>query len=257
MAKRQKFVTMKVEGLGELLSDLKRLGRKVGMTSGEAVSDLAQTGTRGLAAATLPKGLTGKQEAKLKESIDMDIKQTYTGVGQTYHRLSKRSRRAGAAYLSAVKSGNTQGADRITEKYLSANTLASFDSGSALRRRRTSRGRVPNQGGNPEALLNRSGVKSFTKRKLKRAGMAKAGWYQASLGIKGKARTYPKWVKGHKGNLGSAKYSRRRTSTIITVSNNVRYVDYLLPQFLLNRALKNSHKAVVRKYKKQIEKLKI
>lgn len=206
---------------------LREYEKKTGVAIEEGVIELAKSTSRRLAHTVPPYGLTQAVGKKFEESIASQIDRAWYG-----------------ANVGAFK-GATMG---------DAHAEARNKNGSVPKRKFRSFKKF-------DMRISVSEKEQYKRKKVRNAGIAKAGWVVAgestisksSLTKTGKIKKLSgiaKWISRHlKSKLGFSKITRNGMSTTVDLTNNVSYISRLHKQPDQDKAVEQGRKMGIRRMK--------
>ena len=206
---------------------LREYEKKTGISIEEGVIEMAKSTSRRLAHTVPPYGLTSAVGKKFEESIGNQIDYAWYGASKGAFPSSSM----GAAH-AAARNKNGQVKMRKFRRFKGVNDNITV--------------------GEKEA---------YKRKKVKNAGIAKAGWVAAgestiskqSFTKTGKLKILSgiaKWIRRHvKGALGSSKTKRSGMSTEVSLTNNVTYISRLHKQADQDKAIEQGRRSGIARMK--------
>ena len=249
-------VKLTLKGADPFITALKKHPQRISRTVESVLKQEARALCVELGAATAPVGMKDGSAHKLRVRIEQDIKRLFPAVGnqwRVFEMIKKSDEKLARAYWHAVKSGDDEALIRIMRR---AKPTRGIDR-AGHQAARNDRGQVPGDA-EPIALVTKGRRSAYIKARIKKAGLAKAGWYQAARALGGRVRTrsrktgksverFPKYVRSlaKTSGLGGASFTggiRARAR----VWNIVRYIGEALPEDRYHRAVDNAQVSFVR-----------
>jgi len=259
-------IDFNIEGLDRINQKLAKYPERLAKETLSQLKMEARSLSKDLAYETSPRGFGERARRQIAKSIDRDVRRLFpeneltTGnASQVYDILESHFDKGVAdAFWLQFKSGNHEKAS----KFLRRRGLPRGVRAEEYETRRKQKGGV---GRKPIALAARSRIESMIRKKQKRIGMAKAGWYQAARGVGGRLRTtssasgkavaaFPKWViaAGRGLNLGGARVVAGANPSV-TIFSDVRHGRKALKQGVMTRALARTELRMKKVLAKKIE----
>jgi hypothetical protein len=248
-------VNLKLKGADDYLAALKRHPEKVGRTTESLLRQEARALATNLAAVTLPLGMGENKASNLKARIEADVSRlfpTTDSAWQVYELIKQSSPKHAAAYWQAYKSSDERAMLNILRR---AKVPRGLNPGDHQSQRKG--GKVPGNAA-PISLAPPGRRAAYIRRRQKKAGLAKAGWYAAATALGGRVRTrsartgksvqrFPKYVRtlGKTPGIGGANFlggPRARAR----IWNTVSYIGSALPDTLYYQALDRAQLDFVR-----------
>lgn len=242
-------VGFQIDGLDRMNERLARHPERLAMAAESQLKMQARFLARDLARETAPVGFGERARAGIAKRVAQDVRLMFPA-----NQLSQRN--ASRVY-ELIKAEFDEGtADAFWREWRKGNRAKAER---YMRRRGIKRGVDENEyerrrkagdlRGAPIALAAESRVESMIRRRQKRVGMAKAGWYQAARGVGGRLRVtnsgngktvaaFPKWVIAAGSGLalgGATVQSGPRP--MVTIFSNVRHGKKALRREVMAKAL--------------------
>jgi hypothetical protein len=199
---------------------LREYERKTGDAIEEGIIDMAKSTSRRLAHTVPPYGLSAPIGKKFEESISAQIDRAWYG-----------------ANVGAYSGGSME----------AVHAEARNKNGSVPKRKFRSFQKF-------DMRISVSEKEQYKRKKLRNAGIAKAGWVAAgestigklSLTKSGKVKQLSgiaKWIRRHvKSKLGASKITRKGMSTTVDLTNRVDYIQRLHKQSEQDRAIEQGRR---------------
>ncbi len=240
--------------LGKFNDALYRLARETGKDFGFVVKRNARLLAVSLAVSTQPwqgregnfkslaKGdlqYNGFLDRKMGEmAVRRDIGRVYRALNDVYARIAQKSKDAAAGFWGTAMSGNFKKARQIMKGFQLGDlhtAIGKFDKGTAHKRARNKRGRVPSQ--RAELIVtNPKAVGIYARKIERRVGMAKGGFAGAAAGLGG-MRGLPQWVTRHKGGGSASDHTTSGNNPHAVLHNNVPWINQVLSRGAMQDAL--------------------
>ena len=239
-------VKLKLKGADDFLEALKRHPEKVARSTESLLKQQGRNLATNLAAVTLPFGMSENNPAKLRERIEADVRRlfpTQESPWRVYELIKQSSEKLAGAYWHAFKTGDERAMVNVLRR---AKVPRGLDPGAHQGARVG--GKVPTNAA-PVSLAPPGRLGSYIRRRQKKAGLAKAGWFAAASALGGRVRTrskatgksvnrFPKYVRalGKTPGIGGALVLGGVRSRV-RIWNTVTYITSALPDALYYQAL--------------------
>ena len=247
-------VSLTLKGADPFIAALKKHPQRISRTIESVLKQEARSLCVELGAATAPVGMTESRANKLRGRIESDIKRlfpTTENQWQVYEMIKKSNEKLALAYGHSVKSGDDEAVVRILRR---AKLPRGIDKGGHQAARKS--GKVPGNA-QPLALVTAGRRTAYVRQRMRKAGLAKAGWYKAARALGGRVRTrsrstgksierFPKYVRAlaKTSGIGGASFTggvRARAR----IWNTVTYIGSALPEDRYNVAVSNAQSSFV------------
>jgi hypothetical protein len=257
-------VDFKISGIERISGKMTRHPERLAKEALTQLRTQARSLCRDLAFETAPVGFGERARRGIAKSIERDLRRMFpanqlgpANGGRIYELVEHVfDKETADAFWYHYKAGDYNRAGRIMRRRGIPRTV---DEAAYERARRDGKLNGP-----PIALAAPSRVNALLKRKLKRIGMAKAGWYQAARGVGGRLRVttgtgatkaaFPKWViaAGSGLSLGGAGV-RGGDRPRVVIYSKVRHGRRALGDAVMGRAIKRTERRMGKIMEKAIE----
>lgn len=242
-------VSFQIDGLDRMNERLARHPERLAMAAESQLKMQARFLARDLARETAPVGFGERARAGIAKRVAQDVRLMFPAnqlsqrnASRVYELIKAEFDEGTAdAFWREWRKGNTAKAERYMRR---RGIKRGVDESEYERRRKAGDLR-----GAPIALAAESRVESMIRRRQKRVGMAKAGWYQAARGVGGRLRVtnsgngktvaaFPKWViaAGSGLALGGARV-RSGPRPMVKIFSKVRHGKKALRREVMAKAL--------------------
>jgi len=244
--------------------------KKIAEELGKDFTSIGIQEARGLAVElgryTLPVGLSESSGNKLQERIRNDIRVMFpalsdgkVGATRIYGILEKVSKKLAERFWAKYEAGGIDGAEEFLSRRVQG-LPRGVDKEADARRRRGKKSPEPT------SVARQTVRDNYMKRRVKTAGMAKAGWLGAAKSLGGRVRrgggrsggtraTFPSYVRkaGARKKLGASRISSRNGVLRISLRNSVRHASEVLDVSLQQRAEGAAFRKFVRSLNRAVQ----
>lgn len=258
-------VDFQIQGIDEIVGRFAKHPARVEKATESQLRSQARGLCKDLSRFTGPEGFGERARRQIAKFIESDVRKMFpanelsaANANQVFKLIKKQfGEEVADAFWFHFKSKDLERAGRFMRR----RGLPRGVNESEYDRRRKRSGGV---GGEPIALASKSRVESLIRRRQKRIGMAKAGWYQAARGVGGRLRTtnsagvtraaFPKWViaAGRGMQLGGARFKGGSRMQMLIFSR-VRHGRAALRSEVMTRALAATQVRLKKVLEKAIE----
>jgi hypothetical protein len=258
-------VDFQIQGLDEITGRFAKHPARIEKATESQLRMQARSLCKDLSYYTGPEGFGERSRRQIARFIEADLRKMFpanelstSNANQIYKLVNQQfGEEVADAFWFHFKAQDYQKAGR----YMRRRGIPRGVNESEYDRRRKRPGGV---GGDPIALASKSRVESLIRRRQKRIGMAKSGWYQAARGVGGRLRTtnsagvtratYPKWViaAGRGLQLGGARFKGGRQMQMLIYSR-VRHGRAALRAGVMTKALAATQVRLKKVLEKAIE----
>jgi hypothetical protein len=242
-----------------------KLTKNVIVGIGTDVRTAARVVAATMATHTLPFGHGSERPETFMVVVEGDVKRAQVmqdELGLAYEEFKKQDESLAKLLWHAIKSGKKSLQRRLIEDLTIAAgmTRGKVDKAVHEKARTTKKKGVPKKHVPRHIITSggKSALDSFAKRKQKRIGYAKAGWAAAAKSLGGavsKREGFQAWYNTgqHKDARGASNVDGKASSLVITLVNQVPYIQAALPPSLYQMALSKIERNVATAIAKKIK----
>ena len=257
-------VNLKLTGADDFLAALKQHPGKIQRSTESILKQEARSLATNLGAVTKPVGMGEGKASNLEKRIAADVTRLFPTTDspwRVFELIKQTSEKHALAYWHAHKTGDERAMANILRRAKVPRGLNAGDHQAAR-----VKGKVPGDAA-PISLAAPGRAAAYIRRRQKKAGLAKAGWFAAATALGGRLRTrsrrtgksvqrFPKYVRrlGKTPGIGGANFfggPRARAR----IWNTVTYIGEALPETLYYTALAQAQTDFVKALNQSVQHL--